>query len=598
MIVNGASYRSVSYWSKHLTSEKNDRAELKEIRGLGAENLRDGLLEMQQDAKHTRLKNFFYQANFNPTHDEALTEEQWQRAFEIFEKHRGIPEGTARIVYEHEKEGRTHRHVVWSRVNMETGRAWSDALDAKVCHEASREISEELGLHRSISPFDKDRDGPRPGRAPKPWEMFRGLQSELDPREIKVEVTKIFRESKDALEFVEGLSQHGYQLAQGDRRDYVILDSAGEVHSLARRLDGVKAKELREFMGELPREMFPTVDQAKAHHRERNMEDRLADLATVQREIAWEEELRRDAIKKERKEERFKEPTSEEARELEDAKKRWPIQPPRDERTETSPEYHFADAGREVTRDQTYEPPKELRGMSAILMKAYANSKEGYQDIGSEAYKELSTFQESLDRMGMGFARVTREEAERSQRQASFAQAVGNYTPRFLEGEIVAVRAWHTVYRSEGEIIPPGQRVYKIDQGVATKFVDELGIDRSMAGVDATKKVLQAKVQEQAIQNAEKWRDIRAESTTKGRGGAREMGDAGGALAGAKITGRIATKAFDTVADLFEAIFAAPTPEQAAQAEATRVQREAEQAAQAQREQQERQSERQLGRDR
>ena len=94
MIIEGASNRSVSYWSKHLTNEKtNDRADLKEIRGLAAENLRDGLLEMQEDARHTRLKNFFYHAVFNPTRDEILTEEQWQRTLEIFEKHRGVKGG-------------------------------------------------------------------------------------------------------------------------------------------------------------------------------------------------------------------------------------------------------------------------------------------------------------------------------------------------------------------------------------------------------------------------------------------------------------------------------------------------------------------------
>jgi hypothetical protein len=287
MIVNGASRCSVKFWTKHLENDKkNDRAELMEIRGLGADNLRDGLLEMQTDAKHTRLENFFYQANFNPSLGETLTEEQWQRTFEIFEKHRGIPEGTPRIVYEHEKEGRTHRHVIWSRVNIDTGRAWSDALDAKKCHAASREISEELGLERSISPYDKDREGPRPGRAPESWEMFRGLKTGIDPRDIKAEVTRLFRASDNAHDFVAGLTEHGYQLVQGDRRDFCIMDSASELHSLARRIDGIKAKELREFMQEIPRDLLPTVEQAKALHADRMEPDRRADLDDTRRAIA------------------------------------------------------------------------------------------------------------------------------------------------------------------------------------------------------------------------------------------------------------------------------------------------------------------------
>jgi hypothetical protein len=41
------------------------------------------------------------------------------------------------------------------------------------------------------------------------------------------------------------LAEHGYMLARGDRRDFVIVDREGGIHSLARRIDGMKAAELR-----------------------------------------------------------------------------------------------------------------------------------------------------------------------------------------------------------------------------------------------------------------------------------------------------------------------------------------------------------------
>ena len=90
------------------------------------------MLEMQQDARLTRCKNFMYVASFNPCPHEQLTEAQWERAFEIFEKHRGIPGGQQRIVIEHEKEGRTHRHVVWNRVDLEKMRACPDGKNPRV----------------------------------------------------------------------------------------------------------------------------------------------------------------------------------------------------------------------------------------------------------------------------------------------------------------------------------------------------------------------------------------------------------------------------------------------------------------------------------
>jgi hypothetical protein len=54
----------------------------------------------------------------------------------------------------------------------------------------------------------------------------------------------------------------GYLLAQGDRRDYVIIDRKSGVHSLGRRIDGMKAAELREFMAPIKLERVPTVEQA------------------------------------------------------------------------------------------------------------------------------------------------------------------------------------------------------------------------------------------------------------------------------------------------------------------------------------------------
>jgi hypothetical protein len=148
IINNAGSRRDVDFWTKHLQNqEENDRAELREIRGLSADNLQDALLEMQRDAEALpRLQNFMYHADFNPARHERLTDEQWDRAFEIFEKERGIPAGKPRVVFEHEKDGRVHRHLIWTRVDHENRRATPDGLDWKVAHTTARTIEKELGL--------------------------------------------------------------------------------------------------------------------------------------------------------------------------------------------------------------------------------------------------------------------------------------------------------------------------------------------------------------------------------------------------------------------------------------------------------------------
>jgi hypothetical protein len=451
MIINGASRRSVSFWVKHLQNDKtNTRAELKEIRGLGASNLQDALLEMQGDALHTRCKNFMYQANFSPTAEEMLSEEQWERTFALFEKHRGIPEGQARVVYEHEKEGRIHRHVVWSRIDLEKMKAWPDSLDAKVCHAASKEISEELGLHRSISPFDKDREGDRPERQPKSWEMFRGQKSGLDPRDMKAEVTGVFRESMNAADFIAGLEAHGYQLVQGDRRNFCILDSAGDVHSLARRLEGVNSKELKAFMSGIDTELLPTVDQAKRGQDAKRLTDYRDDLTSISKEIVWEEALAKAAIEKEKVEARFAEPTPAEIREQGRREKIWPMKPPIPEEIKTSPEYHFEDAARSTGRDKrSKKEPEGLNWVDKRIWQAL-NQNEVVNPLGQEIFvreTDPNRFRDLLREYELLFARVTKEEADQSHRRAEFAKATDDRAPRYKEGEIVAVSVYGSVFR-------------------------------------------------------------------------------------------------------------------------------------------------------
>jgi hypothetical protein len=333
-------------------------------------------------------------------------------------------------------------------------------------------------------------------------------------------------------------------------------------------------------MKDLDRSEFPTVDQAKARHHQRIMEGHHEDVKAIEYEIAWEERLMREAIKKEMREERFKEPTRQQLRERRKAEARWPMSPPVPEPIRTSPEFHFGDAAREAASDKTYEPPKELRGMSALLSKTLEKSKEGTRTVEVDDYQELLGFQESLDRKGIGFARVTKDDAERSHREAVFAKELGNHSPRLLEGDIVAIRAWDGIRRGQGgEIIPPGQRVYNLDQGAAKKFVTVLGIEKHLDSVEPTKKRLEIQVQDRTRDSAEKRREIQVKNARKGRGAARSTGDTDvlASVGLTKTSGRIVGRSLDVIAGMFESLMAPVlTPEQIQQGERASAKREAE----------------------
>ena len=138
------------------------------------------------------------------------------------------------------------------------------------------------------------------------------MKTGIDPRDIAAEVTELFHQSDSGKALQAALELHGYQLLKGDRRGFVILDSAGKDHSLARRIDGVNAKELNAFMRDVDREGLPTVEQGKAQFQERKIAGLEADRATVAREIEWEEALAKAAIAKETVERKFAEPKPQE----------------------------------------------------------------------------------------------------------------------------------------------------------------------------------------------------------------------------------------------------------------------------------------------
>jgi len=405
---------------------------------------------------------------------------------------RCIPEGQQRIVYEHEKKGRIHRHVVWNRIDTENMRAFPDSLDLKVCEAAKHEIEAELELQKTPGLLKRDPELPPPERNPPSWEMFRGQKSGIDPRDVKSEVTAIFRESANAADFAAGLEAHGYQLCIGDRRDFVILDSAGDTHSLARRLEGVKAKELKAFMEGTDRAALPSVEQGKEKQWERSAENRAAELSDVQKEIQWEDALANAAIEKEKIERRFVEPTergtlARGSTGKEPDNQNWPTLPPQPEQIVTSPAYHFTDAARATANDNRPEAAPENMGRTgAAIWLAYTQS-QAPQDFAA-----------ALEQEGMALAVVTTDEAERSHREAEFAKEIGNRAPRYGAGEIVVVSQAAHVYRLD-------EKRTGDDRAQVERFLAPL--DRSpLQGIEATKEIMQERAETREADNLRKAR--------------------------------------------------------------------------------------------
>ena len=121
-----------------------------------------------------------------------------------------------------------------------------------------------LGVHVR----DKEHE-PRPARGPTWGEQRQAERSGLTPEAAKTIVTEIWRGTGTGREFKERLEGEGFTLARGDRRDFVLIDRAGEVHSVSRRIEGIRAAEVRQRMADIDINELPDVKRTRDDQRQR-----------------------------------------------------------------------------------------------------------------------------------------------------------------------------------------------------------------------------------------------------------------------------------------------------------------------------------------
>jgi hypothetical protein len=269
VIIKGTSCAGAGRLAIHLTrTDTNERAEVKELRGVAAESLRDALHEMEALAAGTRSTKPFYHASINTEPGERLTAAQWVYSIDKLAARLGLTD-QPRAVVMHEKHGREHCHIAWSRIDLEKMRAISDSHNFRKHEEVARQLEREFGLKR-VQGAHVDRDGKeRPKRTPSHAEMLQAERTGISPKEVKERVTAIWQRTDNGPDFAKALWDAGFVLARGDRRDFVLIDHNGGTHSLARRIEGARMADIRERLADVDPKRFPNVRDAKAIQRER-----------------------------------------------------------------------------------------------------------------------------------------------------------------------------------------------------------------------------------------------------------------------------------------------------------------------------------------
>jgi relaxase-like protein len=270
VIIKGTSCAGASRLAAHLTrTDTNERAEVKEIKGTVADNLSGALREMEAVAAGARTTKPFYHGSINTRADERLTDEQRMQAIDKLEAALGLT-GQARVVVVHEKEGREHCHIVWSRIDLDRMAAISDSNNYRTHEEVARSLEREFG-HERVQGAHVERDGSaRPERTPSHREMLQSERTGISPEQAKEFMTGIWQSTKNGKEFQAALEEKGWILARGDRRDFVAIDLNGGVHSIARRVKGTNAADVRERFADIDPKTLSSVAEAKQVQRERH----------------------------------------------------------------------------------------------------------------------------------------------------------------------------------------------------------------------------------------------------------------------------------------------------------------------------------------
>lgn len=269
MIIKGSSRGGPAQLARHLQRrDTNEKVEILELQS-PAPTLAEAFRDWQILTEGTRGEKGLYHANIDPAKDYVMTPEQWQRSVEVLEKELGF-EGQPRAVVMHQKHGRQHIHVVWARTDIDTMTLRSDSMNYQAHERASKTLELEFG-HEPVPGKHAKRDREKQPEFPRAdanhAEWQQGERTGIDPAARKDQITALKRSCDNGRTFKTALEEQGYILAKGDRRDFVLVDETGSIHSLGRQIHGMKAAELRAFMKDVDREALPSAAEAVALQR-------------------------------------------------------------------------------------------------------------------------------------------------------------------------------------------------------------------------------------------------------------------------------------------------------------------------------------------
>jgi hypothetical protein len=248
----------------HLLNQfDNDRVEVLDLRGAVAQDLHGAFHEWYAQSKATKCRKFLYSLSVNPDLAKYdLTREQYLDFIARTERSLNLV-GQPRAVVFHTKNGREHCHTVWSRIDPDAAKAVHIDHDRFKLQAVAREFARDHGL--TLPPGMRKNGRSNKDKESNYQEKQQQERSGISKEERTKAITAVWQEhNKDPHAFVKALEEKGYHLANGDSGRYVVIDHAGEVHSLYRQIEGTRSNEVKAFLGaDYPLDKLRDVETAR-----------------------------------------------------------------------------------------------------------------------------------------------------------------------------------------------------------------------------------------------------------------------------------------------------------------------------------------------
>jgi hypothetical protein len=260
MIAKGNTHDSGVRLAHYLTIGKQDEfATLWDLRGFASRDITEAFRTVQVIAAGTRCQQPFFHVQIRNRDGETLSRSQWESVADRIERTLGLRDQPRAIAVHIDcRTGHEHLHIAWSRINQDTLRATPLPFYKLRLKTVARELEVELGL----TPV-KNQRADSINYAPTRVQDAQARRLGVDVHEIRQAIFDCFESSDCGRSFQAALALQGLTLARGDRRDYIIVDRAGGLHALGKRILGVSAAQTRHRLADLCPDQLPNLQQAR-----------------------------------------------------------------------------------------------------------------------------------------------------------------------------------------------------------------------------------------------------------------------------------------------------------------------------------------------